>query len=269
MVVPDPFALWRTLQSASNDRTNRLDETVDLAFWQQVAEHYDEGALARRVPAVVERVIALVGSGKRVLDLGCGSGEFALPIAAAGNGVTGLDYSPAMLDVFRRKIPAGADIGLVHARIEETDLPPHDIVLAANSLYRIADIEPVIPRLNAHAKERVVVIWSVGRAPAWKRQAQRRIGPGRYQPGVDYIHLAATLWAAGYDPTIEIVTIPVIECHPDLDTAAHSLISWTAPNEEELAAARALTRELFTPTANGLMRPSADAIAILTWTPHP
>ncbi|MCS6801762.1 MAG: methyltransferase domain-containing protein [Chloroflexota bacterium] len=264
----DPFATWRALQAASTDRTSRLDAAVDLAFWETVAERYDCESLACRVPAVVERVLARIGRGKRVLDLGCGTGSFALPIAAAGNWVTALDYSPAMLAVFRRKLPATEDrIRLIEGRIEDADLPVHDIVLAANSLYRIADIEPVIARLNALAGERVIVVWSVGRAPAWKQHARNRIRPGRYQPGVDYIHLAAALWAAGYDPAIEIVTVPVRECYPDLDSAAQALIDWAAPDRDELAAARAVAREIFHPAADGLMRPSIGSIAILTWTP--
>jgi predicted TPR repeat methyltransferase len=269
MAVLDPFATWRALQAAATDRTTRLDEAVDLAFWETVADRYDDEALARRVPAVVERVLTRIGSGKRVLDLGCGTGSFALPIAAAGNWVTGLDYSPAMLAVFRRKL--GTDerrVQLVLGRIEAADLPPHDVVLVANALYRIADIEPVIARLNALARERVIVVWSVGRAPAWKQQARARIRPGRFQPGVDYIHLAAALWATGHDPTIDILTVPVTECHPDLDHAADALIDWTAPDGEEVATARALAREVFQPTADGLLRSSTAAIAILTWTPH-
>jgi SAM-dependent methyltransferase len=208
-----------------------------------------------------------VGAGKRVLDLGCGTGSFALPIAAAGNRVTGLDYSPAMLRVFQRKLPATSDIRLVHGRIEDADLPPHDVILIANALYRIADIEPVIARLAALATEGVIVVWSVGRPPAWKEEARRRIRPGRYQPGVDYIHLAAALWAAGYHPAIDMVTVPVEEHYANLDDAATALLDWADPHPDEVAAARAAARDLFIPSHDGLRRQTAAAIAIVRWEP--
>jgi SAM-dependent methyltransferase len=41
-----------------------------------------------------------------VLELGCGTGRVAIPLAQAGHRVTGLDLSQEMLDVFRGKITA-------------------------------------------------------------------------------------------------------------------------------------------------------------------
>lgn len=42
--------------------------------------------------------------GERVLDAGCGTGEYSLMLASAGFTVTGVDYSPGMLDRARTKI---------------------------------------------------------------------------------------------------------------------------------------------------------------------
>jgi SAM-dependent methyltransferase len=47
---------------------------------------------------------ALQGVKGRVLELACGTGRVAIPLAEAGFEVVGLDYSMPMLDVFRRKI---------------------------------------------------------------------------------------------------------------------------------------------------------------------
>jgi demethylmenaquinone methyltransferase/2-methoxy-6-polyprenyl-1,4-benzoquinol methylase len=43
--------------------------------------------------------LAAVQSGQRALDLCCGTGDLALALARRGAAVTGLDFSPAMLDV--------------------------------------------------------------------------------------------------------------------------------------------------------------------------
>src|SRR5688572_1094766 len=95
----DPFERWAALQASSTDASNRLDERVDLAFWERVAVDYDAGALARRVPAVLERVRALVPAGASVLEVGAGTGAFALELTTSASQVTALDYSPAMLGV--------------------------------------------------------------------------------------------------------------------------------------------------------------------------
>ena len=49
---------------------------------------------------------AVVRSGDRVLDACCGTGDLAVACAQRGGVVTGLDFSPAMLERARRKLPA-------------------------------------------------------------------------------------------------------------------------------------------------------------------
>jgi hypothetical protein len=46
----DAFERWAALQAWSNEPTNRLDESADLAFWERIADDYDAEAL--RVVAV-------------------------------------------------------------------------------------------------------------------------------------------------------------------------------------------------------------------------
>lgn len=60
---------------------------------------YVRGALAR----------AGVRGGDRVLDVGCGGGLLANPLAAAGFRVKGVDRSAPSLDAARARVPAGAD----------------------------------------------------------------------------------------------------------------------------------------------------------------
>jgi ubiquinone/menaquinone biosynthesis C-methylase UbiE len=55
----------------------------------------------------VERLVAHLADGARVLDIGCGTGiPTARQLADAGCAVTGIDISPVMLDLARRNVPA-------------------------------------------------------------------------------------------------------------------------------------------------------------------
>jgi demethylmenaquinone methyltransferase / 2-methoxy-6-polyprenyl-1,4-benzoquinol methylase len=49
---------------------------------------------------------AVVRPGDRVLDACCGTGDLAAACARAGGRVTGLDFSPRMLERARRKVPS-------------------------------------------------------------------------------------------------------------------------------------------------------------------
>jgi SAM-dependent methyltransferase len=65
---------------------------------------------------LVERVLAKHGAAgpKRILDLGCGTGSHALPLAERGHRVTGVDRSPGMLAQARAK---AATLTLAHAPV--------------------------------------------------------------------------------------------------------------------------------------------------------
>jgi ubiquinone/menaquinone biosynthesis C-methylase UbiE len=80
------------------------------SVYERVAEEYDE-----RIPGAgpaddmftqAERdfLFGKVHADQRVLDMGCGTGRFTVPMAERGAIVTGLDISPAMLGIAGRKL---------------------------------------------------------------------------------------------------------------------------------------------------------------------
>ena len=73
--------------------------------YDRVSQYYDllqERRVAANMPQCVELLAALVGRG-RALELGVGTGRIALPLAASGAVVSGIDNSPLMLDRLRDK----------------------------------------------------------------------------------------------------------------------------------------------------------------------
>ncbi len=94
------------------------------------------------VAATVERIAALAGHGT-VLELGVGTGRLAVPLAAAGIEVVGLDSSRAMGRQLRAK-PGGSAIPMVMA---DMAAPPFrcdsiDVAFAAfNTFFNLPTIE--------------------------------------------------------------------------------------------------------------------------------
>jgi SAM-dependent methyltransferase len=80
-------------------------------YGRSFADVYDDWyADVSDVDATVARVaeLAAAAGGGRVLELGVGSGRLALPLAARGLDVTGIDLSDSMLDVLAAKSEAAA-----------------------------------------------------------------------------------------------------------------------------------------------------------------
>lgn len=88
---------------------------MDNYFDHDVADHYDESAPEMFDPAVVEPTVEFIAEHARdgaALEFGVGTGRIALPLAARGVEVTGIDLSPAMIERLQAK-PGGRDVEVV------------------------------------------------------------------------------------------------------------------------------------------------------------
>ncbi|MBM7436866.1 class I SAM-dependent methyltransferase [Streptomyces sp. HB132] len=83
----------------------------DGHFGEQVAATYDDPDSEMFQPVAVDPAVGLLAElagGGRALELGIGTGRIALPLAARGVPVHGIDLSRAMVDRLRAK-PGGGD----------------------------------------------------------------------------------------------------------------------------------------------------------------
>lgn len=68
-------------------------------------------------------------TGRRALDVGCGAGLLCEPLARLGADVTGLDATPANIDVARdHAATGGLAIEYIAGGIEDQALPPFDLI---------------------------------------------------------------------------------------------------------------------------------------------
>ena len=74
-------------------------------FGEEVAARYDDGAAAMFAPSIVEPAVDFLAgfSAGRALEFGIGTGRIALPLAARGVRVHGIDLSAAMVERLRAK----------------------------------------------------------------------------------------------------------------------------------------------------------------------
>ena len=94
-------------------------------FFASAAAGYDAQPFTAATDAEVAFLVEVLGlaPGERVVDVGCGTGRHAVPLAQRGVRVTGVDLSAAMLARARaRAEAAGVDVALVKA--DARDLPP-------------------------------------------------------------------------------------------------------------------------------------------------
>jgi SAM-dependent methyltransferase len=82
-------------------------------------------------------ILAGVGPGCRVLEIGGGTGQATLPLAERGCGITGVELGAEMVAVARRKLAGFPAVQVVVSAFEDWPLPtePFDVVLAATAFH--------------------------------------------------------------------------------------------------------------------------------------
>ncbi|MBB3085023.1 methyltransferase domain-containing protein [Geodermatophilus sabuli] len=91
-----------------------------------------------------------------VLDVGCGGGAASIPVGAPE--LLAVDSSEEMLERYRAaagSTPVRTWCGRWPDVAEE--VPPADVVVAADVAYNVPDVEAFVAALTAHARRRVVV----------------------------------------------------------------------------------------------------------------
>ncbi len=113
----------------------RLRQTFDA-----VAERYD-GIRPDYPPELVAELIRLadLGRGDRVLEIGCGTGQLTVPLAAAGLRVTAVELGPALAAVAQRRLVPYPDARVTVGAFEDVPVAEaaFDLVVAATSFHWI------------------------------------------------------------------------------------------------------------------------------------
>ncbi len=113
----------------------------ERSYGDGFADVYDEWyADVTDVDATVVRMTSLAGPGGRVLELGVGTGRLAVPMAAAGLQVVGVDSSTAMLDRLNERDATGDVTTICGDMVDDLPDGPFDAALVAyNTIFNLLD----------------------------------------------------------------------------------------------------------------------------------
>lgn len=128
-----------------------MEGYVAKTYGERIAAIYDQ-RYPSAVPGQVDLLAELAGTGP-VLELGIGTGRLALPLAARGVEVHGIDASPAMVERLRVK-PGGDEVPVAIGDITDFDLGERFslVFVAFNTLFAIASQQGQVACFRAVAR---------------------------------------------------------------------------------------------------------------------
>ncbi|MDH7798336.1 MULTISPECIES: class I SAM-dependent methyltransferase [unclassified Beijerinckia] len=126
----------------------------DARFWDRTSRKYARGAIADQAgyERTLARTRALLRSGDRVIELGCGTGTTAFHLAGQVQDYLATDISSAMVAIAEEKRAADPIPGLIfRAATAEALLPdaPFNAVLGFNYLHLVRDLPGTLRSIHA------------------------------------------------------------------------------------------------------------------------
>jgi ubiquinone/menaquinone biosynthesis C-methylase UbiE len=131
-----------------------MSTASDAHFWDRTSRTYAKGAIADQAgyERTLDRTHALMGSGDRVLELGCGTGTTALRLAGDVQDYLATDISAGMIAIANAKHRASAIPGLAFRTATAEALMPDaarfNAVLGFNYLHLVRDLPGTLRRIH-------------------------------------------------------------------------------------------------------------------------
>ncbi len=259
--------LWQEAKKKKNWRRK------GPADWDRKAASF-----ARRTSRSVytDRFLQLLAPrpGWSVLDVGCGPGTLALPIAQSASRVTALDFSGAMLEILEQRAARQGLDNITTCRLSWQDdwqkhgIAPHDVAIASRSL-AVPDLKAALTRLCSFATHKICITDRVGHGPM-DPDAFAAVGR-ELNSGPDYIYTVNLLYQMGFLPEVSYIRLEESLSYGDFNEAMDSY-TWMfrelSPEEESRL--QAYVRSIAVTTDDGtvvIRRRHVPAWAYISWNP--
>ncbi len=151
---------WRRMveeEHAQSDAMRPGPSPVD--HWQPCAERFRADP-HRTDDLLLDRLLAFVEPRHTVVDVGAGGGRLALPIALRCQQVVAVEPSDSMASVLEDQARQFGieNVTVVQSQWEDAEIDAGDVAICAHVVYVIRDIGAFLRKMEAHARDRVVLV---------------------------------------------------------------------------------------------------------------
>ena len=148
--------------------------------------------------------------GESVLDMGCGSGTLALPLAKEGHKIYARDFSTRMIELMLERAELDGTRDLINEKLlawdddwDAADTPIADVAFASRSI-ATKDLAAALGKLDAHARRRVCITLATGESPRCDTTLLKVIGrEPRRMPDCQFA--CNILWQRGIEPDVSYI----------------------------------------------------------------
>lgn len=259
--------LWKEARSATSHRPKNEGD------WDRKAPSF-----ARRNSSsmYIDKCIAMLRPKPAwsVLDVGCGPGTLAIPMAKMVKKITALDFSQKMIEILIQRARKNNITNIIPLKLSWTDdwktegIDKHDLAIASRAL-SVEDLRQALEKLSSFAREKAVVTDRVQSGP-FDPAAFEAVGR-KLETGPDYIYTVNLLYQMGYQASVNFIrleeSLPCKDLEEALDYYAWMFHDLTGDERKRL---KKYVQSITTPTGDGTFtvhREHVPTWAFISWTP--
>jgi ubiquinone/menaquinone biosynthesis C-methylase UbiE len=261
--------LWRDSMKSKDEysRKRAFDDKTETQFWEKFSEKYDHRpSLYDYAPEVLDRIVSLTGHNKKMVEIGCGTGKFTLPMLSFAKEIIALDFSAHMLKKLETKLQASdyGKITLKQGKWEDVTVPVVGCIYSINAIYRMMEIKKALKKMNDIATDKVVLVWTM------QRSIYDTIINSFHHKGLErrqeYIHLMNLLYELGIDANLEFLDV-VKPLEMSEDRLRKDLLSLSLRHDLPLGKLENGVRRQSVQTGNTIKYGAMLKVAYIHWTP--
>lgn len=221
---------WHSFVRVNDD--HRKDPLEDRAFWEEHAPTYDDEIGPD--PASRAALIGRLQATDSVLEVGCGTGRFTLPMAQTVESITALDHAPAMLEQLRERLNQDDihNVEILQEEWETATVPKHDVVVAAWCLYRQPNLLSALEKLIQATNRQLLILDSAAGDPPHQNDLSEIFDVDDSKSVPRALYYAGALWQLGYYPDLQVLWEPTQHEAESLFELASELAPDNAASED-------------------------------------
>lgn len=120
----------------------------------------------REMVALRFRMLEPYASGARIVDFGCGTGSYLLPLAAHAREAVGIDFSRHLLDPLRQRVAQEhrTNVRILEENMKETSLESgtYDLAFSIATLYSVPEPERALAEMHRILRPGGIAMFELG-----------------------------------------------------------------------------------------------------------
>jgi 2-polyprenyl-3-methyl-5-hydroxy-6-metoxy-1,4-benzoquinol methylase len=150
--IADWNLLWRELvEVKERGRKRKFGGSIPADLWTDRARDFREGVKKRwaRPDSSREFLLSQLDPNGTILDIGAGTGAWAVLLSSRVQHVTAIEPSASMIEVMRESLAAEgiSNVSIVQGEWPDVSVEPHDYSLCSHAMYACPDLKSFVLRM--------------------------------------------------------------------------------------------------------------------------